>query len=168
MEKFFDRELSALEFNARVLAEGMDPANPLLERLKFIGIVSGNLDEFFMVRVASLKASGEPLDAVLQKAQDLLQRRNAYFLETMVPELAAAGLVRLHPESCSPEQLDFLSKFFRQDLQPVLTPIALSEDRPLPVLANLRLHFVAGLKEPPHPHLAKPSGESPDARQDDR
>src|SRR4051812_17812043 len=118
MEKSIDRELSALEFNARVLAEGMDPANPLLERLKFIGIVSSNMDEFFMVRVASLKASEGPLATVLQKAQELLWRRNNYFLNTMVPELAAAGFVRLQPEACSPQQLEFLTKFFRQDVQP--------------------------------------------------
>src|ERR1700734_2599035 len=63
MEKLFDREISILEFNARVLAEAMDPSNPLLERLKFIGIVSSNMDEFFMVRIASLKAAGSPLAA---------------------------------------------------------------------------------------------------------
>ena len=148
MDKLIDRELSALEFNARVLAEGMDPTNPLLERLKFIGIVSSNMDEFFMVRVASLKAAGQDCSAIRQKARELLERRNAYFLKTMAPELSAAGIVRLQPESCNPAQLEFLSQFFHKDILPVLTPIALSEDRPRPDLANLRLHFVAGLKDP--------------------
>src|SRR5882672_1498199 len=115
MEKFIDREISALEFNERVLAEGMDPANPLLERLKFIGIVSGNMDEFFMVRMASLKAAEAELTAIRQKAWQLLELRNTYFLKTMVPELAAAGFVRLQPESCSPAQLEFLSQFFRKE-----------------------------------------------------
>src|SRR5262245_3595309 len=136
MEKLFDRELSALEFNARVLAEAMDPANPLLERLKFIGIVSSNMDEFFMVRVASLKASDAELSAVRQKAGALLEKRNEYFLKTLVPELSAAGFVRLQPESCNPTQLEFLTQFFRKEVLPILTPIAISDDRPLPDLAN--------------------------------
>jgi len=148
MDKFFDRELSALEFNGRVLAEGMDPSNPLLERLKFVGIVSGNMDEFFMVRVASLKASGEPLEPILKKAQELLEKRNEYFLKTMVPELEAGGFVRLRPESCNPQQLAFLDNYFHKEILPVLTPIAMGSDRALPVLANLRLHFVAGLVDP--------------------
>src|SRR5689334_3823308 len=101
MDKFIDREISALEFNARVLAEGMDASNPLLERLKFIGIVSSNMDEFFMVRMASLKASQVPVERIRQKALSLLEQRNDYFLSTMVPELEAAGLTRLLPESCS-------------------------------------------------------------------
>src|SRR5438552_10970627 len=148
MEKFFDRELSMLEFNARVLAEGMDPANPLFERLKFIGIVSSNMDEFFMVRMASLKASGSPTEEVRHKALTLLEERNAYFLNTLVPELEAAGLTRLLPESCSPKQVEFLSHYFRKEIFPVITPIAIAEDRVLPVLANLRLYFVAGLTDP--------------------
>ncbi len=148
MEKFIDREISALEFNVRVLAEGMDPSNPLLERLKFIGIVSSNMDEFFMVRMASLKASRSPTGEVRERALSLLEKRNEYFLRTMVPELEAAGFMRLLPESCSPKQLEFLSGYFRKEILPVLTPIAIAEDRPLPVLANLRLYFVAGLLEP--------------------
>lgn len=148
MDRLFDRELSTLEFNARVLAEGMDPANPLLERLKFVGIVSSNMDEFFMVRMASLKASESPREEIRARAQQLLETRNSYFLKTLVPELAAAGFVRLQPEACNPAQTEFLESFFRREVLPVLTPIALAPDRPLPVLSNLRLHFVAGLVEP--------------------
>ncbi len=147
MEKFIDREISALEFNARVLAEGMDSTNPLLERLKFIGIVSSNMDEFFMVRMASLKASQAPTDVARQKALSLLEKRNAYFLSTMVPELEAAGFTRILPESCTPTQLEFLIHYFRKEILPVLTPIAIAQDRPLPVLTNLRLYFVVGLLE---------------------
>src|SRR5437016_3140991 len=134
MEKFIDRELSALEFNSRVLAEGMDASNPLLERLKFIGIVSSNMDEFFMVRMASLKASQAPIAGVRQKAVSLLETRNDYFLNTMVSELEAAGLTRLLPESCTPKQLEFLNHYFRKEILPVLTPIAIADDQPLPIL----------------------------------
>ena len=113
----------------------------------FIGIVSGNMDEFFMVRVASLKAEDAEDAAVRQKARQLLEERNEYFLKTMVPELAAAGFVRLQPESCNPTQLEFLSQFFHKEILPVLTPIAISDDRPLPDLNSLRLHLVAGLND---------------------
>ena len=152
-DKFLDREISALEFNARVLAEAMDAGNPLLERLKFIGIVSSNLDEFFMVRIASLKAAKLPLKTIQNQARALLETRNAYFLEMMVPELAAAGFVRMQPESCTSSQLDYLTTYFHKEIFPVLTPIALVEDKPLPVLSNLRLHLVVTLAEPgPHAH----------------
>src|SRR5258708_38653831 len=93
--RFFDRELSALEFNSRVLAEGMDPSNPLLERLKFIGILSSNLDEFFMVRVASFEEDDPALRPVLEKARQLSQKQARYFMETLVPEMEAAGLARV-------------------------------------------------------------------------
>src|SRR4051794_9114678 len=123
MEKFLNRELSALEFNARVLAEGMDPTNPLMERLKFVGIVSSNLDEFFMVRVASVKGMKATLGPVREKAQALMGRMNGYFTERLIPELEAAGLVRTQPESCTPAQLDYLHNFFHKEVLPVLTPI---------------------------------------------
>src|SRR3977135_1334627 len=127
-EKFFDRESSALEFNSRVLAEGMDPTNPLMERLKFVGIVSSNLDEFYMVRIASLKGMAAGLDPVREKASELTGKMNTYILTILVPELAEAGLVRIQPESCNTFQLDYLSTFFHKEVLPVLTPIALSQD----------------------------------------
>lgn len=157
-EKFLDREISALEFNARVLAEAMDAGNPLLERLKFIGIVSSNMDEFFMVRVASLKAAKMPLKTIQNQARVLLETRNSYFLETMVPELAAAGFVRTQPESCTPGQLEYLTNYFRKEIFPILTPIALAEDKPLPVLSNLRLHLVVTLAALQTPPLEKEDG----------
>jgi polyphosphate kinase len=145
MDKLIDRELSALEFNARVLGEAMDPSNPLLERLKFIGIVSSNLEEFFMVRIASFKASQSNVAPMCERAFALMEKRNAYFLETLVPELKAAGFERLQMESCTTQQREFLNNYFHREILPVLTPIALPEDRPLPVLANLRIHMVVGL-----------------------
>src|SRR5207247_1292728 len=135
MDKFLDRELSALEFNGRVLAEGMDPSNPLMERLKFVGIVSSNLDEFFMVRVASLKGTKAGLDPVREKARALIEKKNAYFMQVLLPELEGAGLVRTPPETCSPVQLEYLQTFYRKEVLPVLTPIALTSERSFPSLA---------------------------------
>src|SRR5258705_2826882 len=129
MEKFLDRELSALEFNGRVLAEGKDSSNPLLERLKFAGIVSSNLDEFYMVRIASLEGSKNKLEPVLEKARTLFSAMNTYFLDTLVPELAAAGILRLQPETCTPAQLEYLRAFFAKEVLPVLTPIPSSTER---------------------------------------
>src|SRR5262245_11590298 len=135
MDKFFDRELSALEFNGRVLAEGMDSSNPLMERLKFLGIVSSNLDEFFMVRVASLKGA-KMLEPVREKARGLMEKLNSYFMQTLVPELEAADLVRTPLETCTPFQLEYLQNFFSKEVLPVLTPIALAEGKPFPTLSN--------------------------------
>ncbi len=95
----FDRESSWLEFNGRVLAEAMDPANLLFDRLKFIGIVSSNLDEFFMVRVASLEESGQPAEAIRQKAYRLMDIQNQYFTSVMVPELEQAGIVSVRSQA---------------------------------------------------------------------
>ncbi len=144
-DRFINRELSWLEFNARVLAEAMDPSNPLLERLKFIGIVSSNLDEFFMVRIASLIDTDPDIPVITKKAGKLIKKQNECFLNTIVSELKASGIVRLQPESLSTKQIDYLSKFFTRELLPVLTPVAFSEDRPVPVFANLRMYMVVGL-----------------------
>jgi len=150
MDRFFNRELSALEFNARVLTEAMDPSNPLMERLKFMGIVSSNLDEFFMVRVASLKIDKHPIDSVRAKAHSLMQLRNEYFLKKLLPEFESAGLMRLRMETLNVVQREYLTTFFQKEVLPVLTPIALDSERPLPLLANLHIHLVVSLAEPGH------------------
>jgi polyphosphate kinase len=146
MDKYFHRELSALEFNARVLAEGMDPANPLMERLKFVGIVGSNLDEFYMVRVASLKGRKNELDPVREKARALAEKMSGYFMQAIVPELEQAGLVRTLPAACTPAQTEYLRNYFIREILPVLTPIALSPNRAFPSLNNLRLHMVVTLE----------------------
>jgi len=145
---FLDRELSLLEFQARVLSEGMDPSNPLLERLKFIGIVSSNMDEFFMNRVPRLERKNPVAEAARQKSRDLLQRQWRYFVETLIPELEAGGIARVAASALDERQTSYLGRFFASELFPVLTPIALAPDREVPVLANLGLFLIAALAEP--------------------
>ncbi len=147
-DKLFNRELSWLEFNARVLAEAMDPSNPLLERLKFLGIVSSNFDEFFMVRIVSLHDQGEIEKRVRDKAFELITQQNRYFIETVVPELEKAGAVRVLPQALTPEQLEYVRTLFFKELFPVLTPMAVYEDRPAPALVNLSLYMAVRLVNP--------------------
>ena len=125
----------------------MDPSNPLLERLKFVGIVSSNMDEFFMVRVASLKASGEPLEPILKKARSFWRRAMIIFSKPWCRNWRPRASYASGRNPASPAA-GFPDNYFRKEIFPVLTPIAISSDRPLPVLSNLRLHFVAGLVDP--------------------
>lgn len=147
-DAFLERELSLLEFQARVLAEGMDSSNPLLERLKFIGIVSSNMDEFFMNRVPRLEREDPVLAEVRQKSRGLMGAQWEYFNSTLVPELAAAGISRVLPGMLDERQAAYVGRFFEQELFPVLTPIALTPDREVPALTNLGLYLVAELSTP--------------------
>ena len=143
---FFDRQLSWIEFNARVFAEASDPSNPVLERLKFLGIVSANFDEFFMVRMASLEQSKSPLaDKVRQQAYALMEEQQTYFEQVLVPELESHGICRIRPEGLNEKQREFVKKIFTKELFPVLTPIALSPDKQIPMLANQGIFLVLGL-----------------------
>ena len=146
-DRLFNRELSWLEFNFRVLREAMDASNPLFERLKFIGIVSSNLDEFFMVRMASLREENSQVKEVAEKACQLIEQMNQYFLGTMVPELEASGMIRVRPPVLDEKQLGYIKKLFEKELLPVLTPIAISEERPFPMLNSLRLYLIVSLVE---------------------
>jgi polyphosphate kinase len=153
-ENFINRELSWLEFNDRVLREGLSPAVPLLERLKFFAIVSSNLDEFYMVRVAGLmqqRAAGlrrrdpagmtprQQLAAIAERAHRMLEEQNAGIREVL-DALADHGLHVLDAADWTPEQRQFLRSFFANEVQPVLTPMAVEELDPIPLLPGLRLH----------------------------
>lgn len=149
-ELFFDRQLSWIEFNARVFAEASDPSNPVMERLKFLGIVSSNFDEFFMVRMAALEQAenGEPhplASKVRKQAYKLMEEQHNYFQEVMIPELESHGITRLRAENLNEKQREFVRKFFTKELYPVLTPIALHSDRKIPVLANQSIFLVVAL-----------------------
>ena len=146
-ESFFDRELSLLEFQNRVLAEGMDPANPLLERLKFIGIVSSNMDEFFMNRLPRLEPDEPVSAAARQKARELMKAQWCYFTGTMVPELEAADIKRILPGMQDERQAAYIESYFTKELLPILTPVALAPEREAPALTSLGLYLVAALAE---------------------
>lgn len=149
-ENLLDRELSWLEFNSRVLAEGTNPANPLLERVKFMGIVSSNLDEFFMVRIPSIKSSDPLLPQIKKNAYSLLQKTHEGFA-CIIPLLEEKGIRRLLPEQLNEEQHKFISNFFQKELFPILTPIGLTNENSMPVLTNLQIYIVAlltNLKDP--------------------
>jgi polyphosphate kinase len=160
-DAFINRELSWLEFNRRVLEEAQDPSVPVLERVKFLAIFSSNLDEFFMVRVATLKRrirSGEPaggpdgltpaetMAAVAARLHELVDHQHTCFLEEIQPLLAAEGILLLRPKETSEEQQRFLEDYFRRTLLPVLTPLAVDHGHPFPYLGNRSLCLVASVR----------------------
>ena len=155
-----NREIGILEFNSRVLAQAEDPSNPLLERLRFLGIVSSNLDEFFEVRVAGLKeqlltdpkkieADGlsiaETYDKVTEYAHMLVARQYAVFNDTIQPQLEGAGIQFIFAKDWTPEQERWAHGIFRTELLPLLTPIALDPAHPFPKVANKSLNFIVSL-----------------------
>ncbi len=146
-ERYLDRELAWVDFNQRVLAEAMDARNPVLEKLKFCGIVSSNFDEFFMVRAAGLEDADPLCRAVYEKAFDVIRRQNEFFLGTLVPEMEKAGIVRLSVQTLDGEQRSYVEKFFYDEILPLLTPITLQEAVPLPPFVNLSLYRIFDLKK---------------------
>lgn len=152
---FFNRELSWIEFNARVLAEAKRAENPLLERLKFLAIVSSNFDEFFMVRVAELKrrlkanpqqrddsllSPGECLDAVSRRVHELFTIQHNTLHEELLPLLAQKGLVYVKPKDFTADEKRFAERFFCERIFPCLASLECSEDGKLPRIENMRLY----------------------------
>ena len=167
--KFYNRELSWIQFNRRVLEEADNPDNPLLERGKFLSICSSNLDEFFMVRVGSLVRSvsvGEnkkdpsgltarqQLDAIFPAVREQVNRQYALLNEAYLPALAQAGIRILSPNDLSKEQKEWLGHYFDSEIQPLLTPRAVDDKRPFPLLAAKCLHLSFLL--PPGPRETVP------------
>jgi polyphosphate kinase len=159
---YINRELSWIEFNGRVLSEAENPEVPLLERLKFLSIVASNFDEFFMVRVATVKrqftlnkASTCPtgmtpkdqLTAIRARVGELSERTYRVLLDDIFPALAEHRLVRVKREEWDSEQQSFVKRFFRERVFPVLTPVRALEGDSLSAVGNLRLH-AAFLLEP--------------------
>ena len=153
---YINRELSWLEFNARVLSEAESDSVPLLERLKFMSIFSSNLDEFFMVRLAGLKqqltgevgeipADGmtvsEQLNAISGRVHELAARQDQSLRTVLLPKLAELGNVLVKPERLGPEALAGLDKRFHEEVFPILTPIAIDPGHPFPHLRNKSLNL---------------------------
>lgn len=149
-----NRELSWIEFNARVLNEGLKASTPLVERLKFLGIVSSNFDEFFMVRVAGLKAAiargerrngaAEPaseklLEMIAARVREIVALQYGCLTREILPALAAAGFEILSPKQCSPSEKRYLEEYFRQQVFPLITPLRIEEDD-FPSTGNLHIH----------------------------
>jgi len=160
-EHFLNRELQALEFNRRVLAQAEDRATPLLERLRFLCIVSSNMDEFFEIRVAGLKeqiklgastpdADGLPpretFARVVPVARALVARQYALLNESVLPALAAAGIRFLRRREWTPAQQEWVREFFFREMMPVLTPIGLDPAHPFPRVFNKSLNFAVELE----------------------
>ena len=155
-EFFFNRELGWLEFNNRVLEEAKDDRNPLFERMKFISIVSSNLDEFFMVRVASLKdqvnvgfdktdpaglTPKQQLKRISQRTHSMLEEQYKCLNENLVPELKNNGFKFINKDNLSKTDIKVLEKYFINNVYPVLTPMAVDSGRPFPLILNKSLNI---------------------------
>ncbi|MCY3020550.1 MAG: polyphosphate kinase 1 [Planctomycetota bacterium] len=160
-EHFISRELSWLEFNARVLEEARDAQVPLLERLKFLGIFSSNLDEYIMIRVAGVKhqiSAGvdeggtdgltptQVMEAMSKRIHELTALQHRCFNEEIRPQLEAQGVRLLSPTQLDDKQREFVADFFQKTLFPVITPLALDPGHPFPHLANKALCLVVHLQ----------------------
>jgi polyphosphate kinase len=166
----FNREVSWLEFDRRVLEEAMDEHLPVLERLKFLSIFSTNLDEFFMIRVSGLKeqieehvaersldglSAREQLKEIGKRLRPLLKRQVAYLHEQVLPELAAAGITVEPYKSLNVKDRKKLDKYFRDNLFPILTPQSVDSSHPFPYISNLSLNI--GLFIEPNRNFTQPN-----------
>lgn len=162
-DRFSDRELSWLAFNERVLELAEDESLPLLERARYLAIFASNLDEFFMVRVAGLKrriatgmavtaASGlsprQVLEAIGARAQELMQRHSAVFGDSVQPALEAEGIHLVHWDDLGDAEQDRLRKFYRRQIFPVLTPLAVDPAHPFPYISGLSLNLAVVVANP--------------------
>lgn len=162
-EYYFNRELSWLEFNARVLHEALDERTPLLERLKFLAIFSNNLDEFFMVRIAGLKqqvlagvskrtADGrspqQQLQDICQRLQPMVKQQHAHFQHTLRQRLTQVGVYLLDYIDLDTAQREYLHTYFQEQIFPALTPLAVDPSHPFPFISNLSLNLAVVVRDP--------------------
>lgn len=168
---YTNRELSWLDFNYRILDEARDRENLLFERLKFLSITASNLDEFFMVRVASLKDMSEggysghdiagmtadqQLSAVQKKCHEFMERQYSTLMRSLVPSLRSNNMeVLFDHESLTKQQADYCDRYFDEVIFPVLTPMAMDSSRPFPLVRNKTLNIGALISRKPE---AAPEG----------
>jgi polyphosphate kinase len=159
-ELYINRELSLLEFNVRVLAQALDEALPLLERLNYLCISCSNMDEFYEVRVASLLQMAEmdaniistdgltineQLERVSVKAHNLVAEQYRILNDVLIPKLEAENIRFLRRDRWSPSQKAWLEKYFNEELLPILTPVGLDSAHPFPRILNKSLNFIISL-----------------------
>ena len=158
---YYNRELSWLEFNIRVLEEAIDRTHPLLERFNFLAITASNMDEFFMVRVAGLitqdysgskktdpagMTAGEQVQAISEKVHGIVQRQYNCLNRILLPLLEENNIRFLKFGNLSKEQKAYVKTYFNTTLYPILTPMAIDNSRPFPLLANKSLNLIIELK----------------------
>lgn len=172
---FFNRELSLLEFHRRVLEEGLDDRNPLLERLKFLAIFSSNLDEFFMIRISGLKEEvqenvtelspdgmtpSEQLSEIRKTLAPMLAQQMASLRNEIIPGLEAAGIHVVSYDALQVQEKEWLREYFMEKVFPILTPLAVDQSHPFPYISTLSLNLglmvetptVHSAAEPRQPH----------------
>ena len=162
-ERLIDRELSWLAFNERVLELAEDATNPLLERCRYLAIFSSNLDDFFMIRVASVKrklGSGvtkkntagftphELMAEISKKTQELIARQTKCFQTDILPKLAQNGIEITDWDSLTNDEKDYINKIFTNRIFPVLTPLAVDPSHPFPYISGLSLNLAVLVKQP--------------------
>ncbi len=160
---YLNRELSWLQFNARVLEEAEDPENPLLERVKFLSIFSSNLDEFFMIRISGLReqlsggvregppdgmTTSEQLATVRQEILRQLARFSDCWQNDILPKLNARDIYVLRYDQLQPKQQHLLRRYFAKEIFPALTPLAFDPSHPFPHISNLSLNLAVVGKDP--------------------
>lgn len=158
---YFNRELSWLEFNSRVLEEAQDRKNLIFERLKFLAITASNLDEFFMVRVSGLidkhddgvtetdiagLSPAEQLQKISEKVHDLTNKQYSVLNRSILPTLEKESTFILTYKQLSAKQQDFVKKYFESTVFPILTPMAVDKSRPFPLLMNKSLNIIVELE----------------------
>ncbi len=170
-KNFFNRDLSWIEFNRRVLQEALDPELPLLEKIKFISIFCTNLDEFYMIRVSGLKEQiaakilepsidgltpMEQLQKIEKTIQPMLKQILDLWQNTIIPELRSNEIFILGYDDLEQKEKELVTEYFLKEIYPVLTPLAVDPGRPFPYISNLSLSLAILVK--------KPNGESLFAR----
>jgi polyphosphate kinase len=161
-ERFSSRELSRLEFGARLLDLGDDHKLPILERCKFLAIFADMIDEFFQVRVVSLEdkvAAGvqtpsvdgvrprQQLSAIRERVLELMERQDRLMIDSIFPELAADGIAIVDYQDLDDEAKDRLAKYFQENVYPVLTPLAVDPGHPFPMISNLSLNIAVSVRD---------------------
>lgn len=161
---FLNRELSLLEFNRGVLQQAFDRSNPLLERLRFLGIFSANLDEFFMIRVSGLKEEleenvtelspdgmtpMEQLQEIRRRVEQMIAEQSQCGSDQIIPALASEGIQLAPYDSLSSEEQQALTQYFTEKVFPILTPLAVDQSHPFPYISPLSLNLGLMVETPP-------------------